>query len=142
MREESFEAVVGIMAVKSQTEAISLINDSKYGLTASLWTSDIIRAEKIANQIETGTVFLNRADYLDPALCWTGFKNTGRGEALSVIGHHNLTRPKSYHFKILQIVCDRRSKKFHFFYLCIPNQDMASNSRQTSPDIDAFFLIV
>ena len=77
------------MAVNSETEAISLINDSKYGLTASLWTSDIIRAEKIANQIETGTVFLNRADYLDPALCWTGCKNTGRGEALSVIGHHN-----------------------------------------------------
>ena len=101
MREESFGPVVGIMAVNSENEAINLINDSKYGLTASLWTYDVNKAEKIADQIETGTVFLNRADYLDPALCWTGCKNTGRGGTLSIIGYHNLTRPKSYHLKIL-----------------------------------------
>jgi acyl-CoA reductase-like NAD-dependent aldehyde dehydrogenase len=99
MREESFGPVVGIMSVKNDFEAIQLMNDSNFGLTASLWTKDQIRAEKIADQIETGTVFMNRADYLDPGLCWTGCKDTGRGGGLSVIGYHNLTRPKSYHMK-------------------------------------------
>lgn len=99
MREESFGPVVGIMAVKDDAEAIRLMNDSDYGLTASVWTQDAARAEGIADQIETGTVFMNRADYLDPALCWTGCKDTGRGGGLSVIGYHNLTRPKSYHLK-------------------------------------------
>ena len=99
MREESFGPVVGIMSVNSDAEAIALMNDSDFGLTASLWTQDSARAEAIADQIETGTVFMNRADYLDPGLCWTGCKNTGRGGGLSVIGYHNLTRPKSYHMK-------------------------------------------
>ena len=99
MREESFGPVVGIMSVKNDFEAIQLMNDSNFGLTASLWTKDQIRAEKIADQIETGTVFMNRADYLDPGLCWTGCKDTGRGGGLSVIGYHNLTRTKSYHMK-------------------------------------------
>ena len=99
MTEESFGPVVGIMPVKDDHEAISLMNDSEFGLTASLWSSDLQRAVKIGDEIETGTVFLNRADYLDPALCWTGCKNTGRGGSLSEIGFHNLTRPKSYHLK-------------------------------------------
>ncbi|SFJ82539.1 aldehyde dehydrogenase family protein [Jannaschia pohangensis] len=99
MRDESFGPVVGIMPVKDDAEAIRLMNDCKYGLTASIWTRDAARAEAIADQIETGTVFMNRADYLDPALCWTGCKDTGRGGGLSVIGFHNLTRPKSYHLK-------------------------------------------
>ncbi|WP_018688135.1 aldehyde dehydrogenase family protein [Ahrensia kielensis] len=99
MREESFGPVVGIMKVKDDEEAIALMNDSDYGLTASLWTADIDRALKIGRLIETGTVFMNRCDYLDPALCWTGCKDTGRGGGLSVIGYHNLTRPKSYHLK-------------------------------------------
>lgn len=99
MRDESFGPVVGIMKVKDDAEAIALMNDSDFGLTASLWTKDYARAEAIADQIETGTVFTNRCDYLDPALCWTGCKNTGRGGGLSVIGFHNLTRPKSYHMK-------------------------------------------
>ena len=99
MRDESFGPVVGIMPVKSDAEAIRLMNDSNFGLTASLWTQDNARAEAIADQIETGTVFMNRADYLDPALCWTGCKDTGRGGGLSIIGFHNLTRPKSYHLK-------------------------------------------
>ena len=99
MREESFGPVVGIMPVKSDAEAIALMNDCDYGLTASLWTTDTDRAEAIADQLETGTVFMNRADYLDPALCWTGCKDTGRGGGLSIIGFHNLTRPKSYHMK-------------------------------------------
>ena len=99
MRDESFGPVVGIMPVKDDAEAIRLMNDSDFGLTASLWTMDLDRAERIGNQLETGTVFLNRADYLDPGLCWTGCKDTGRGGGLSMIGYHNLTRPKSYHLK-------------------------------------------
>ncbi|WP_166418633.1 aldehyde dehydrogenase family protein [Cochlodiniinecator piscidefendens] len=99
MREESFGPVVGIMKVSSDAEAILLMNDSNFGLTASLWTADLDRAAAVGDQIETGTVFMNRADYLDPGLCWTGCKDTGRGGGLSVIGYHNLTRPKSYHLK-------------------------------------------
>ena len=99
MREETFGPAVGIMKVRDDAEALALMNDSKYGLTASLWTGDAERAARLGEQIETGTVFMNRADYLDPALCWTGVKETGRGGSLSVIGFHNLTRPKSYHLK-------------------------------------------
>jgi len=99
MRDESFGPVVGIMKVKDDAEAIKLMNDSEFGLTASLWTKDTARAQRVGDQLETGTVFMNRADYLDPALCWTGCKNTGKGGGLSVIGYHNLTRPKSYHLK-------------------------------------------
>lgn len=99
MTEETFGPAVGIMKVKNDEEAIRLMNDSKYGLTASLWTQDAERAGRIGREIETGTVFMNRADYLDPALCWTGVKETGRGGSLSVIGFQNLTRPKSYHLK-------------------------------------------
>ncbi|MEL6677954.1 MAG: aldehyde dehydrogenase family protein [Pseudomonadota bacterium] len=99
MREESFGPVVGIMPVRDDDEAVRLMNDSPYGLTASIWTGDAARAEAIADRIETGTAFMNRADYLDPGLCWTGCKDTGRGGALSVIGYHSLTRPKSYHLK-------------------------------------------
>ncbi|MGV0818840.1 aldehyde dehydrogenase family protein [Martelella sp. AMO21009] len=99
MREESFGPVVGIMKVSSDEEALELMNDSQYGLTASLWTEDADRAAALGARIETGTIFMNRADYLDPGLCWTGCKNTGRGGSLSVIGFHNLTRPKSYHLK-------------------------------------------
>ena len=99
MREESFGPVVGIMKVSSDEEALELMNDSQYGLTASLWTEDADRAAALGARIETGTIFMNRADYLDPGLCWTGCKNTGRGGSLSVIDFHNLTRPKSYHLK-------------------------------------------
>ena len=99
MREESFGPLVGIMKVEDDAEAIRLMNDSDYGLTAALWTRDLDRATHVADQLETGTVFMNRCDYLDPALCWTGCKNTGRGGSLSEIGFHNLTRPKSYHMK-------------------------------------------
>lgn len=99
MREESFGPVVGIMPVKDDAEAIALMNDSHYGLTAAIWTADAAAAEAIGAQLQTGTVFMNRCDYLDPALCWTGCKDTGSGGGLSLIGYHNLTRPKSYHLK-------------------------------------------
>ena len=99
MREETFGPAVGIMKVRNDAEALALMNDSKYGLTVSLWTGDAERAARLGAELETGTVFMNRADYLDPALCWTGVKETGRGGSLSVIGFHNLTRPKSYHLK-------------------------------------------
>lgn len=101
MRDESFGPVVGIMKVESDEQAIALMNDSDFGLTASLWTADANRAAKIGRMIETGTVFMNRADYLDPGLCWTGCKDTGRGAALSSLGYQSLTRPKSYHLKLL-----------------------------------------
>ncbi len=99
MMEESFGPVVGIMKVKDDEEAIRLMNDSPYGLTASIWTNDYETAAAIGARIETGTVFMNRADYLDPALCWTGCKDTGRGTSLSYLGFHSVTRPKSYHLK-------------------------------------------
>lgn len=99
MTEESFGPVVGIMRVKDDAEAIALMNDSPYGLTASVWTQDYDTAAALGAQIETGTVFMNRADYLDPALCWTGCKDTGRGGSLSYLGYHSVTRAKSYHLK-------------------------------------------
>ena len=99
MMEESFGPVVGIMKVKDDAEALRLMNDSPYGLTASIWTQDYDTAAELGAQVETGTVFMNRADYLDPALCWTGCKNTGRGGSLSYLGFHSVTRPKSYHLK-------------------------------------------
>jgi acyl-CoA reductase-like NAD-dependent aldehyde dehydrogenase len=99
MREESFGPVVGIMPVSSDEEAIRLMNDSEFGLTASLWTHDADAAAAIGARIQTGTIYMNRCDYLDPALCWTGCKDTGRGASLSVLGYHSVTRPKSYHLK-------------------------------------------
>jgi len=99
MRDETFAPVVGIMKVENDEQAIVLMNDCMFGLTVSLWTKDPARAAAIGARLETGTVFMNRADYVDPGLCWTGCKGTGRGGALSIIGYHNLTRPKSYHLK-------------------------------------------
>lgn len=101
MRDETFGPAVGIMPVNGDDEAIRLMNDSQYGLTCSLWTSDTSKASEIGRRLETGTVFMNRCDYLDPALCWTGCKDTGRGAGLSVLGFHALTKPKSYHLKKL-----------------------------------------
>ncbi|WP_281648000.1 aldehyde dehydrogenase family protein [Parendozoicomonas sp. Alg238-R29] len=99
MREESFGPVVGIQKVSSDTEAIALMNDSEFGLTASVFTKDIDKGIAIGEQVETGTFFLNRCDYLDPALAWTGVKNSGRGCTLSKLGYESLSRPKSFHIK-------------------------------------------
>ncbi|KAG9024037.1 hypothetical protein FRB95_012146, partial [Tulasnella sp. JGI-2019a] len=108
MKEETFGPVVGIMKVSSDDEALRLMNDSPYGLTASIWTNTSSNASKesekafqeLADKLETGTVFLNRCDYLDPALAWTGVKDSGRGISLSKFGYDQLTRAKSVHMKI------------------------------------------
>lgn len=97
MREETFGPVVGIMRVASDEEAIGLMNDSIYGLTASIWTADADAALSIAERINTGTCTMNHADFVDPALAWTGVKDTGCGCSLSALGYLQLTRPKSFH---------------------------------------------
>jgi acyl-CoA reductase-like NAD-dependent aldehyde dehydrogenase len=100
MTEESFGPVVGIMRVKDDDEAITLMNDSRYGLTASIWTTDVDAALRIGYQIETGTWYMNRCDYLDPALAWTGVKDSGNGCTLSKLGFAAFTRPKSFHLRL------------------------------------------
>ncbi|TMH87930.1 MAG: aldehyde dehydrogenase family protein [Betaproteobacteria bacterium] len=100
MTEETFGPVVGIMAVASDEEAVGLMNDSRYGLTASIWTADAQAAIRIGDRVETGTWFMNRCDYLDPALAWTGVKDSGRGCTLSRLGLESFTRPKSFHLRL------------------------------------------
>ena len=99
MTEETFGPVVGLMAVNDDDEAIALMNDSRYGLTASIWTTDVDAAVSIGDRVDTGTWFLNRCDYLDPALPWTGVRDSGRGCSLSRLGYEALTRPKSFHLR-------------------------------------------
>jgi acyl-CoA reductase-like NAD-dependent aldehyde dehydrogenase len=100
MTEETFGPVVGIQAVKGDEEAIALMNDSRYGLTASIWTKDGEAAVRIGDRVDTGTWFMNRCDYLDPALAWTGVKDSGRGCTLSRLGLEAFTRPKSFHLRL------------------------------------------
>ncbi len=100
MTEETFGPVVGVMPVDSDDEAITMMNDSNYGLSASIWTADADAARSIGGRLQTGTVFMNRADYLDPSLAWTGVKDTGKGITLSPLGYGMLTRAKSYHFRL------------------------------------------
>jgi acyl-CoA reductase-like NAD-dependent aldehyde dehydrogenase len=99
MREETFGPVVGIMKVSDDSEAVRLMNDSRYGLTASIWTRDVDAAARLARQVEAGTVFANRCDYLDPLLAWTGAKDSGRGASLGLYGFESVTRPKSLHLR-------------------------------------------
>jgi acyl-CoA reductase-like NAD-dependent aldehyde dehydrogenase len=100
MTEETFGPVAGLMAVKDDDEAIRLMNDSRYGLTASIWTTDANVAMRIGERVETGTWFMNRCDYLDPALAWTGVKDSGHGCSLSRLGYDAVTRPKSFHLRV------------------------------------------
>jgi acyl-CoA reductase-like NAD-dependent aldehyde dehydrogenase len=99
MTEETFGPVVGVMPVADDDEAVGLMNDSAYGLTASVWTADADAAVAIGDRIDTGTVYMNRCDYLDPALAWTGVKDSGRGVSLSRLAYEALTRPKSFHLR-------------------------------------------
>ncbi|HEU4530274.1 MAG TPA: aldehyde dehydrogenase family protein [Steroidobacteraceae bacterium] len=99
VHEEIFGPVVSILRVSSDAEAIALMNDSRYGLTACVWTSDEQAALHIGSRVNTGTFFMNRCDYLDPALAWVGVKDSGRGCTLSVVGYEHLTRPKSFHLR-------------------------------------------
>lgn len=100
MREETFGPVVGIMKVSNDDEALRLMNDSEFGLTASIWTQDLDEGRSLLERVETGTAFLNRCDFLDPELAWVGIKNSGRGCSLSSVGFEQLTRPKSFHLRI------------------------------------------
>ena len=100
MTEETFGPVVGIMPVDGDDEAVELMNDSAYGLTASVWTTDADAALALGDRVETGTWYLNRCDYLDPALAWTGIKDSGRGVSLSALGFRAVTRPKSFHLRL------------------------------------------
>ena len=99
MQEESFGPVIGIRSVADDAEAVRMMNDSPYGLSASIWTADEKRAIRIGEQVETGTFFMNRCDFLDPALPWCGVKDTGRGATLSHYGLLNLTKLKSMHLR-------------------------------------------
>ena len=100
MREEIFGPVAGIMKVSSDDEAVDLMNDSDFGLTAAIWTEDEDAAQRLGTRVNTGTWFMNRCDYLDPALAWVGVKDSGRGCTLSVVGYEHLTRPKSFHMRL------------------------------------------
>jgi acyl-CoA reductase-like NAD-dependent aldehyde dehydrogenase len=100
MTEETFAPVVGVIPVKDDEEAIRLMNDSRYGLTASIWTTDVDAARRIGDRIDAGTLYMNRCDYLDPALAWTGVKDSGRGCTLSKLGFEAFTRPKSFHLRL------------------------------------------
>jgi acyl-CoA reductase-like NAD-dependent aldehyde dehydrogenase len=100
MRDEIFGPVAGIMRVRSDAEAIALMNGSAFGLTAAIWTEDEDAALAIGDSVQTGTWFMNRCDYLDPALAWVGVKDSGRGCTLSSIGYEHLTRPKSFHLRV------------------------------------------
>jgi acyl-CoA reductase-like NAD-dependent aldehyde dehydrogenase len=100
MREEIFGPVAGIMKVRSDEEAVALMNDTAFGLTAAIWTADQAAALAIGDRVQTGTWFMNRCDYLDPALAWVGVKDSGRGCTLSVVGYEHLTRPKSFHLRL------------------------------------------
>ena len=99
MRAETFGPVIPVMKVSSDDEAIALMNDSEFGLTASIWTKDMGKGEAIADQVEAGTVFVNRADFPSPDLAWTGWKNSGRGVTLSRFGFEQFVKLKSFHLK-------------------------------------------
>ena len=99
MVDETFGPAIGIMKVANESEGIALMNDSEFGLTASVWSGDFERAASLSEDVEAGTVFANRCDYLDPALAWTGVKDSGFGCSLSSLGFQSVTRPKSYHLR-------------------------------------------
>ncbi len=100
MRVETFGPVLPVVPVGSDEEALAAMNDSDLGLTASIWTRDPERAARLGRDLAVGTVYLNQCDTLDPALPWTGVKDSGKGATLSALGFAHLTRPKAYNFKL------------------------------------------
>ncbi|RGP69828.1 nad-dependent aldehyde dehydrogenase [Fusarium sporotrichioides] len=99
MTEESFAPIIPVMKVKDDSEAIKYMNDSEFGLTASIWTKDTDKGYELAEEVEAGTVFVNRCDYPAPDLAWTGWKNSGKGQTLSKFGFDQFVKLKSYHLK-------------------------------------------
>ncbi|EKV07627.1 Aldehyde dehydrogenase family protein, putative [Penicillium digitatum PHI26] len=99
MRDETFGPVIPVMKVSGDDEAVRLMNDSDFGLTASIWSKDVTAAEKLVERVEAGTVFVNRSDYPSPDLAWTGWKNSGRGVTLSRFGFEQFVKLKSHHIK-------------------------------------------
>ena len=102
MQEESFGPLLPVLAVADDDEAIAMMNDTRYGLTASVWTRDPERAERFGRDVEAGTIYQNRCDFLDPALPWTGYRDSGKGSTLSRYGFFHLTKRKSIHFRTLE----------------------------------------
>ena len=100
VQEEVFGPVVCILPVADDAQAVRLMNDSRYGLTASVWTRDEKAAVAIGDRIDTGTWFLNRCDYLDPALPWSGWKDSGHGVSLSRFGFDRLVRTRAHHYRL------------------------------------------
>jgi len=104
MRDESFGPIIGIMPVEDDEEAVALMNDTAYGLTASIWTSDHRAGEALARRVNAGTVFVNRCDYVDPVLPWTGLKDSGKGVSLSALGFAHLTRARGLHVRPVEML--------------------------------------
>ncbi|KAG6221891.1 hypothetical protein E4U24_006278 [Claviceps purpurea] len=99
MTEETFGPVIPVMKVKSDSEAIGLMNDSEFGLTASIWTKDTDKGYALAEEVEAGTVFVNRCDFPSPDLAWTACKNSGKGQTLGRFGFEQFVKSKSFHLK-------------------------------------------
>lgn len=102
LKEENFGPILAVVPVADITEAITEINATDFGLTAAIFTQDQSQADHFFESVQAGTIFMNRCDYLDPALPWTGFKHSGCGSALSHYGFYSVTQRKSKHFRITQ----------------------------------------
>ena len=104
MREESFGPIIGIMPVDDDEQAVQLMNDTVFGLTASIWTADHVAGDALVRRVRAGTVYVNRCDYVDPSLPWTGFGDTGKGISLSSLAYDHLTRPRGVHVRPLDLM--------------------------------------
>jgi acyl-CoA reductase-like NAD-dependent aldehyde dehydrogenase len=99
MKEESFGPIIGIMKVKDDAEAITLMNDTQYGLTAAVYCKDEYRALQLQSQLNAGSVYWNCCDRVSAALPWSGRKHSGFGSTLSHTGLRVFTQPKAYHLR-------------------------------------------
>ncbi|MBK6980534.1 MAG: aldehyde dehydrogenase family protein [Betaproteobacteria bacterium] len=99
MREESFGPVIGLMPVAGDEEAVRLMNDTAYGLTAGVYTKSSVRARRILSQVRAGSVYWNCCDRVSPRLPWSGVGHSGLGVTLSTAGIEAFTRPKAWHLR-------------------------------------------